>query len=310
MKKKFAILCPGQGAQNRGMFDLARTDPRFESLLEKWRLDAILGLPLQNVMEEEAHLYANRVAQPLIVAATLATWEALKDALPLPALVAGYSIGEVASHAIAGSLSSGEAIRLAASRAKFMDACVSPSDKQVLIALTGLRKSAVRYLVDSHACFIAIEIDEDSLIIGGLDEAVAGLRPALIKLGGRITTLPVGIASHTPLMQSAALAFLVEMGHYQFIDPVIPVLSGITGEKMDRKEQVPPALSRQIAATIRWRDCMDTCSEAGIGAALELGPGSALSGMLKARHPHIECRSVAEFRSVAGISRWLHQHLN
>jgi [acyl-carrier-protein] S-malonyltransferase len=41
---------------------------------------------------------------------------------------------------------------------------------------------------------------------------------------------------------------------------------------------------------------------------LELGPGAALSRMLHARHPRIECRSVADFRSINGIKNWLVRH--
>ncbi|MFL6707715.1 MAG: malonyl CoA-ACP transacylase, partial [Massilia sp.] len=65
------------------------------------------------------------------------------------------------------------------------------------------------------------------------------------------------------------------------------------------------ALSRQLAETIRWADCMDAAAEAGITVALELGPGAALSKMLQGRHGQIACRSVAEFRSLDGIIGWL-----
>jgi len=64
-------------------------------------------------------------------------------------------------------------------------------------------------------------------------------------------------------------------------------------------------LPRQIAEPILWRECMDACLEAGVTVALELGPGAALARMLQARHPHIACRSVSEFRSLDGIHSWL-----
>jgi [acyl-carrier-protein] S-malonyltransferase len=54
---------------------------------------------------------------------------------------------------------------------------------------------------------------------------------------------------------------------------------------------------------------MDTAAEAGITVALELGPGSALSRMLEARHPGIACRSAAEFRTVDGIAAWVGRQL-
>jgi [acyl-carrier-protein] S-malonyltransferase len=50
---------------------------------------------------------------------------------------------------------------------------------------------------------------------------------------------------------------------------------------------------------------MDAAAEAGITVALELGPGAALSRMLRAVRADIACRSVAEFRSLEGITSWL-----
>jgi [acyl-carrier-protein] S-malonyltransferase len=50
---------------------------------------------------------------------------------------------------------------------------------------------------------------------------------------------------------------------------------------------------------------MDAAAEAGITVALELGPGAALSRMLRKRHPDIAARSVADFRTLDGIRRWL-----
>jgi [acyl-carrier-protein] S-malonyltransferase len=48
---------------------------------------------------------------------------------------------------------------------------------------------------------------------------------------------------------------------------------------------------------------MDSCVEAGVTEALELGPGAALPRMLHARHPQITCRAVDDFRFLAGVRK-------
>ena len=40
-------------------------------------------------------------------------------------------------------------------------------------------------------------------------------------------------------------------------------------------------------------------------AALELGPGNALATMTAAAHPGVNARSLDDFRSLAGVERWL-----
>jgi len=83
------------------------------------------------------------------------------------------------------------------------------------------------------------------------------------------------------------------------------VLSGIGAESIVGKPRAIEALSRQLVETIVWDACMDAAAEAGVTVALELGPGAALARMLQTRHPHIPCRSVADFRSIDGIVAWV-----
>src|SRR5690349_7043676 len=104
MGARLSLLCPGQGGQHPALFDLARTNPHADALLNDSLSEARLGKPLAAVLADKGALFSNRMAQPLIVAATMATWEALRRDLPAPALVGGYSIGEVAAYGVAGAL--------------------------------------------------------------------------------------------------------------------------------------------------------------------------------------------------------------
>jgi [acyl-carrier-protein] S-malonyltransferase len=83
-------------------------------------------------------------------------------------------------------------------------------------------------------------------------------------------------------------------------------VAGITGDLVTVAETAQRMLSRQVAEPIRWDDCMDAVAEAGVDTVLELGPGAALARMFHARHPQIACRSVADFRTVDGLRRWVH----
>ncbi len=73
--------------------------------------------------------------------------------------------------------------------------------------------------------------------------------------------------------------------------------------------EIKKALAAQISETINWKACMDRCSEEKIKFALELGPGTALSKMWNAQYPHIESRSVDDFKSMAGVIAWVQKKL-
>lgn len=297
MSARLLILCPGQGGQHDGMFDMARADPQGGAMLGQFERAGLATDP--------ALMFANATAQPMVVAAGLAIWEALRPHAPTPALVAGYSIGELTAYGVAGAMGAAETVALAQLRARLMSACLQDSGPQAMLAVSGLPLPRLAAPLAAHGFRVAIETGEDSCIAGGLLAGADRLEEELAAAGARCGRLPVEIASHTPLMQAAVAPFAQALRASALQAPPIPVLSGVAAQRIASREQAAEHLARQLSETIRWKDGMDACAEAGVTVALELGPGAALSRMLQARHPAIACRSVAEFRSVAGVLRWL-----
>ncbi len=289
MSGRLLLLCPGQGGQHAGMFDLARGHAGARDFLAR------RALP-----DDPQALFENRVAQPAIVAATLAMWLALKDVLPAPALVAGYSIGELAAYGVAGALTPDQTVTLAGARAMLMDAAAA-GRPQGLAAVSGIDVAHI-------AAPIAIVTGHDSCIVGGtlaqLDALPASLPTA------RVQRLPVGVASHTPLMRAAVEPFAALLAAAPFAALRVPVLAGIDAGRVMRREVAIDRLAGQLMETIEWAACMNSAAESGITVALELGPGAALARMLQARHPQIACRSVADFQTLAGIAGWVARELD
>jgi len=289
MSGRLLLLCPGQGGQHAGMFDVARSHAGARDFLAR------CALP-----DDPQAMFDNRVAQPAIVAATLAMWLALRDVLPAPALAAGYSIGELAAYGVAGAWPPEETVRLAGARAALMDAAAA-GQPQGLAAASGIDVA----LIPAH---IAIVTGHDSCIVGGtlaqLDALPAGLP------GARIQRLPVGVASHTPLMRSAVGPFARLLAGTPFAPLRFPVLAGLDASRVLQREVAIDRLSGQLMVTIEWAACMDAAAESGITVALELGPGAALARMMQARHPQIACRSVADFQTLAGIAAWVARALD
>lgn len=308
MAGRLAVLCPGQGAQHAAMFDMARIDPAACRALEQWFADPGLGEVLAATHDDDAR-FTNRVAQPSIVAATLAMWAALEPGMPAPALVAGYSIGELSAYGVAGALNPLDTVKLALERARLMDACLDEGGPQAMVALSGLPRAELDTLLARCSFYPAIVTADDSLVAGGPAAQREQLAEAAQAAGAKPTILPVAVASHTPLLQGAVEPFAALLRAQQWSVPAFPVLSGISAEPVHDAAKAMAELPRQIAEPILWRECMDALAEAGATVALELGPGAALSRMLQVRHPQIACRSVSEFRSLDGVRSWLDRNL-
>jgi [acyl-carrier-protein] S-malonyltransferase len=292
------------------MFDILGLATNTDALLTRWALQDHLPIPLNTVLADGTALFSNRLAQPLIVAATLAAWNMVRAVLPAPALVAGYSVGELSAYAVAGAFSPADALALAAARAGLMDECALHTPPQALLAVTGLGLDTISVTAARCGMSLAIKTGPDSGIVGGLLEQARECALHMAQAGGRASLLPVSVASHTALMSGAVAPFAEALRQCELADPAIPVVAGLDGALVRSRHDAVLSLARQIGECIRWKECMECCAETGVTIALELGPGSALSRMLRQRHPQIDCRSIDDFRSVDGIARWIARHLD
>jgi [acyl-carrier-protein] S-malonyltransferase len=248
-------------------------------------------------------MFDNRSAQPLVVAATLAVWTLLADRLPRPALVAGYSVGEVSAYAVAGVLSVDQAVAVAAQRAAIMSEAAARSGEQGMAAVSGIPPDAARALLAEAGCEPAIDTPA-ALIAGGLRENLEKLEALAVRAGASCKPLPINIASHTGLLAAAVDPMRALLRTHTRV-PALPLLAGVSAEPVHNGEEAAELLASQTASMIRWSDCLDTIAEARIDVALEIGPGNALSRMLRERHSGIACRSVADFRGVNGVVAWI-----
>jgi len=158
-----ALLCPGQGVQHAEMFERVRDLPAARHILDL--ASTVLGRDVFSAAGAEDR-FDNAQAQPLLCAASLAQWQGLRDCVPAPTLIAGYSIGELAAHAIAGSFDAATCLALAAQRARLMDSA-SPADAG-LQAVLGLERHVLQPLCDLLDVLIqaATEAGQSTGIVG------------------------------------------------------------------------------------------------------------------------------------------------
>src|SRR5215470_12798183 len=143
------LLCPGQGAQHAGMFHYLRGQPAASEIFEIAEARIGEGF-LDEIHEGSSMLYANHFVQPLICLSTLAWWQMLRDHIPAPEIILGYSVGEIAAHSCAGVFSLGETLELAGLRAELMD-LAARENPGALLVLRGLRWNRLEPLVDLHS---------------------------------------------------------------------------------------------------------------------------------------------------------------
>jgi [acyl-carrier-protein] S-malonyltransferase len=311
MAATVAILCSGQGRQHSRMFDLVANCPDAEPIFAV--AAGILGTDPRHFVREAARseLFSDFSGQILCCTQALAVWAALGTVRPARAVIAGYSVGELAAWGCAGALDGPGALRLAQRRAGLMDAA-APRDGG-LAAIVGLRRPVLEPILKRHAVFIAIVNDVDSFVIGGSRAGLkAACQDAAARGANRIVNLPVAVPSHTPLLSEATERFrpLLREASPQLPRAGYRLLSGIDGDTVYDIDAGIDKLARQISTTIDWATCLQSCRSAGAQTALEFGPGSALSHMASPLFPDGRVRAVQEFRTLNGLRSWLGRAMN
>lgn len=304
-----AILCPGQGAQHPAMLALALGSPEGARVVGE--ASDVLGRDAAALVAAGGpDLFRNALAQPLLCAAELATWAALREALPRPVLFAGYSLGELIAYGCAGALHAPDAIALAVERAAAMDRASAGAGASGLVGLRGLTVARVEALAAAAGAHVAIVNGPDHCVVGGAVGSLARVEEAALAAGAtQAKRLPIEVAAHTAALAPAVAPFAAALARAPLRDPPIPVLAGIDGSLVRTRGDAIAALSRQLAERIEWARCLAAAAELGCRVFLELGPGVALTKMASEVVPGAAARSVCDFRSLGGVAAWVDRAL-
>ena len=278
-----AYVFPGQGAQFVGMGkDLYDNSPEAKVLFEK--ANEILGFNITDIMFNgtDEELKQTRVTQPAIFLHSVLLAKTMGEAFQ-PEMVAGHSLGEFSALVAANALSFEDGLRLVSKRALAMQkACeVEPS---TMAAILGLEDAIVE-----QVCF---EIEEvvvpanyncpGQLVISGSIEGVDKACARLTELGAkRALKLNVGGAFHSPLMEPARAELAEAINSTVFKVPVCPVYQNVNAVSVTDPSEIKTNLIAQLTAPVRWTQTVINMLADGADSFTEVGPGSALQGMIK-----------------------------
>jgi [acyl-carrier-protein] S-malonyltransferase len=278
-----AVVFPGQGSQAPGMsLDFAERHPEARAVLDE--AEAALALPLTRWLREgdEEQLRRTEIAQPAILAASIAIYRAIEPRLPVaPALLAGHSLGEYSALVAAGSLGLAEAVRLVRRRGELMQEAV-PEGRGAMAAVLGLDAADVARVCAGVAGHVAPANFNapTQTVIAGEREAVDAARAALVAAGARrVIGLEVSAPFHCALMTPAMEKLTPALAEACFRDLRVPVVSNVTATVYRSGEEARRLLREQVCAPVRWVDCVRALVAAGVRVQLEVGPGEVLSGL-------------------------------
>jgi [acyl-carrier-protein] S-malonyltransferase len=306
MTEQYAFLFPGQGSQSVGMgasFVAASEAARRRIEEANDTLGFDLGKLILEGPDDLLSLTAN--TQPALFAVSAIAYEAIREAAPeiTPVVVAGHSLGEFSACFAAGALSYGDGLRLVRTRGELMQTAVPVGEggMAAVIGLTAAEIGAALQDFDGDVFAANFNSPEQTVVAGSAADLERFV--PYIKAKGAKKAVPLSVSApfHTSYMRTAREGLAAFMESIAISDPLVPIVRNIDAGVSKSAAEVAEGLIAQVTGCVQWVDSMKRLSAFGVTAALEVGPGKVLTGLMRRIDKDIPVTPVGTPDDVASL---------
>ena len=296
-----ALLFPGQGSQIVGMgYEFYSNFQLVKNIFKT--ADEKLNFPLSKLILEgpEKELQLTKNTQPSILTVSYSIFKVMKEEFNYDfnktKFFAGHSLGEYSALVCSESLNFEDALFLLHERGKAMQESV-PIGKGSMIAVLGMKIKDIKDVLKSNdqekgVCEIANDNADGQVILSGHKEKVENVQAYLKELKIKSIPLKVSAPFHCSLMSKAAKIMEEKINKTIFKKPSFKIVNNVNAMPEDDPEKIKKFLIEQISSTVRWRESIIKMSAEGVENFIEIGPGKALTGMVKRTQKNVNCFSI------------------
>ncbi len=264
---RIAFLFPGQGSP-----------AHLDGGILRRRFDSVRSLYDRARLPSAGDGISTDVAQPAIATASRAGLELLERFGVTAEIAVGHSLGELVALHWAGAYDGETLMRIARARGRAMADLGAPTGAMASIAAPA---DEVTALIGSDPVVIAGLNSPRQTVISGEGTGVTSVVERARAQGLHATMLPVSHAFHSPLVAAAAEPLAASLAGER-IDPLErAVVSTITGARLEPSVDVSELLCRQMTSPVRFIEAA-TAALRNVDLAIEVGPGSVLTGLVGA----------------------------
>ncbi|MFN8670772.1 MAG: ACP S-malonyltransferase [Candidatus Sericytochromatia bacterium] len=307
MKKAF--LFPGQGSQGSGMgLDIFENFPEAQELFD--RFDSVFGQKISSYCfsYENHFLQRTEIAQPCILAVSLAILSVLDKKGIKADYLAGHSLGEYTALVHGGVLTFESALNLVKIRSTLM-AKAGEKYSGTMAAVIGMSKHDLE-----RACNEFSEDDEvvianynapEQLVVSGTVSGVEKFSHLLREKGKKVIPLNVSGAFHSHLMTPALRELTDAIEDTEFFDAQIPIVTNIDNTITFEGKKFKEKLKWQLISPVLWEDSIKSILSRNINVFIEVGAKKTLTNLNKRIDSNIISLNVEDTPSLDKLEEFL-----
>jgi [acyl-carrier-protein] S-malonyltransferase len=330
---KIGLLFVGQGAQYTGMGkELYDNSPKAKEIMD------IAGEEVKAWCFEgtKEMLKQTHITQPCIYTVTMAAYEALLEGIEkrdeklwesIEIIgMAGFSLGEYAALTASGSITDiKKGMEIVTNRGNWMNEAGLGEDGEP-------RGGMVATFGDRQAILDCVEAVKEGEILQGVNfnspiqTVVAGEKSALERFRAeakarkmKAIPLSVGTAFHSEMMAPAAEKLKSYLQTCELKAPNSKFYSNVTAQDLmagigegtdaDINNHIALMMGRQAMSPVCWQDIIENMVNEGVECVIEIGPGAALSGMVKKINEGLLTLHVEDMESLGHTIDSLIEHV-
>ncbi|MET8074557.1 type I polyketide synthase, partial [Streptomyces sp. NPDC005271] len=285
--RRIALVFSGQGSQRAGMGRELMALPPFAETFDEVcdAFDGLLDVPLREVLlSEPGTPHADLVDRTDVTQAGLFAFEValfrLLERCGVSAdFVMGHSVGELAAAHVSGVWTLADAARVVAARGRLMRE-LPPGG--VMAALEAGAAEVAEWVENAgDGVWIAAVNAERSVVVSGVESAVAAVTETARSQGRRTHRLRVEQAFHSGLVEPMLGAFAEVLGEVSWGVPRIPLVSNVTGAVVEPAEIGSVGYwVRHAREAVRFAEGVEWLGQHGVTDVVEVGPDATLSGLV------------------------------
>ena len=276
---KTAFIFPGQGAQYVGMGkDFYEQYPVAKEVFEL--ASKVTGIDVAKLcFEENEDINITEYTQLAMLTTEVAILKVAEQKGLKADCAAGLSLGEYGALAASEVMELADLFALIRKRGIYMQEAYPVGG--AMTAVLGMDATVIEKICEETDGIVSIANYNcpGQIVITGEQAAVERAMEALKEAGAR-KCIPLKVSGpfHSALLEQAGEKLTSELAGITVKDPVIPYACNVEATMVTKADRVKELLSKQVCASVRWQQCIETMRAEGVDTFIEIGPGKTLTG--------------------------------
>jgi [acyl-carrier-protein] S-malonyltransferase len=213
-------------------------------------------------------------------------------------------MGQYSAMVAAGVLDFADAVGLVRERGRLMQAS---SGDGAMAAILGLPDERIEELVaagtTAGVLTVANRNSPGQIVISGERAAVEAASTAARELGARkVVALPISVAAHSPLMAEAAEGMRRALAGVAFRAPAGRLIANANAALLTDGEACRRELVDHLTRGVDWVAAVRHMADGGADTFIEVGPGRALSGLVRRIVPEARAIAIDDITTQDGLA--------